>query len=69
MNWTRRRPIRRVKAAGFPREKWKWLGDFDFDANPNISPTTIHTLAKCDWVRKGEPLCLIGNSGTGKVTY
>ena len=61
---TRRRSVRRVKAAGFPREKW--LGDFDFDANPNINPATIHTLAKCDWVRKGEPLCLIGDSGTGK---
>jgi DNA replication protein DnaC len=42
------------------------LGDFDFDANPNIDPATIHTLAKCDWVRKGGPLCLIGDSGTGK---
>jgi DNA replication protein DnaC len=61
---TRRRSVRRVKAAGFPREKW--LGDFDFDANPNINPATIHTLAKCDWVRTGEPLCLIGDSGTGK---
>ena len=61
---TRRRSIRRVKAAGFPREKW--LGDFDFEANPNINPATIHTLGKCDWVRKGEPLCLIGDSGTGK---
>ena len=61
---TRRRSVRRVKAAGFPREKW--LGDFEFEANPNINPATIHALAKCDWVRKGEPLCLIGDSGTGK---
>ncbi len=38
----RRRSIRRVKAAGFPREKW--LGDFEFDANPNINPATIHSL-------------------------
>lgn len=38
----RRSSIRRVKAAGFPRDKW--LGDFDFDANPNINPATIHTL-------------------------
>jgi hypothetical protein len=35
--------VRRVKAAGFPRQKW--LGDFDFDANPNINPATIHQLA------------------------
>ncbi|KAA0015980.1 AAA family ATPase [Antrihabitans cavernicola] len=61
---TRRRSIRRVKAAGFPREKW--LGDFDFDANPNINPATIHTLASGAWVRAGQPLCLIGDSGTGK---
>jgi DNA replication protein DnaC len=61
----RRRTIRRVKAAGFPREKW--LADFDFEANPAINPATIHTLAKGDWIRKGEPLCLIGDSGTGKT--
>jgi DNA replication protein DnaC len=61
---SRRRSIRRVKAAGFPRHKW--LADFDFDANPNINPATIHTLATSDWVKKGQPLCLIGDSGTGK---
>ena len=60
----RRSSVRRVKAAGFPRDKW--LGDFDFDANPNINPATINTLAAGDWVRKGQPLCLIGDSGTGK---
>lgn len=60
----RRSSIRRVKAAGFPRDKW--LGDFDFDANPNINPATINTLATGDWVRRGQPLCLIGDSGTGK---
>jgi DNA replication protein DnaC len=53
-----------VKSAGFPRDKW--LGDFDFDANPNINPATVHTLAAGDWIRKGQPLCLIGDSGTGK---
>ena len=60
----RRRSERRIKAAGFPRDKW--LADFDFDANPNINPAIIHTLATCDWVQKGQPLCLIGDSGTGK---
>ncbi len=39
---------------------------FDFDANPNINPATINTLATGDWVRPGQPLCLIGDSGTGK---
>ncbi len=44
----------------------KWLGDFEFDANPNINAATIHQLATGDWIRKGDPLCLIGDSGTGK---
>lgn len=61
---SRRRSIRRVKAAGFPREKW--LGDFDFDANPSINPATISQLATGAWVQAGHPLCLIGDSGTGK---
>lgn len=48
----RRSSVRRVKAAQFPRDKW--LGDFDFDANPAIEAATIHQLAKGDWIRKGE---------------
>lgn len=60
----RRSTLRRVKAAGFPREKW--LGDFDMGANPAINPATIAELATSDGIRKGEPLCLIGDSGTGK---
>ncbi len=60
----RRRAERRIRAAGFPRDKW--LQDFDFDANPDVNPAMIHTLASCTWIRNGEPLCLIGDSGTGK---
>ncbi|GAB3588698.1 IS21-like element helper ATPase IstB [Calidifontibacter terrae] len=60
----RRSSVRRVKAAQFPRDKW--LGDFDFEANTAIEAATIHHLAKGDRIRKGEPLCLIGDSGTGK---
>ncbi|MEU1106593.1 IS21-like element helper ATPase IstB [Streptomyces tibetensis] len=60
----RRRSERRIKAASFPRDKS--LRAFDFDANPNIDPATVNTLATCEWVKKGEPLCLIGDSGTGK---
>jgi DNA replication protein DnaC len=59
-----RRAERRLHAAGFPRPKW--LSDFDFDANPAVSSALVNTLATCDWVRKGQPLCLIGDSGTGK---
>ncbi|MDH6493703.1 DNA replication protein DnaC [Streptomyces sp. SAI-127] len=60
----RRRSERRIKAAGFPREKS--LRAFDYDAIPNIDAATINTLATCEWVCKGHPLCLIGDSGTGK---
>ncbi len=60
----RRRSERRIKAAAFPRDKS--LRAFDFDANTNVDPAVVHTLASCDWVRKGLPLCLIGDSGTGK---
>ncbi|MEU9352410.1 ATP-binding protein [Streptomyces griseoloalbus] len=60
----RRRSERRIKAAGFPRDKS--LRKFDFEANPNIDAAMIHTLAKCEWIKKGLPLCLIGDSGTGK---
>ncbi|MEU9455826.1 ATP-binding protein [Streptomyces sp. NPDC048277] len=59
----RRRPERRTKAAQFPREKS--LRAFDFEANPSVDPAVIHTLATCEWVKKGLPLCLIGDSGTG----
>lgn len=60
----RRRSERRIKAAAFPRDKS--LRDFDFEANPNVDPAVIHTLANCEWVKNGKPLCLIGDSGTGK---
>ncbi|MEV4582322.1 ATP-binding protein, partial [Nonomuraea jabiensis] len=47
----RRRSERRIKAAGFPRDKA--LLTFDFEANPHIDPAAIHTLATCEWVKKG----------------
>lgn len=60
----RRRSERRIKAAQFPREKS--LRAFGFEANGSIDAAVIHTLATCEWVKKGLPLCLIGDSGTGK---
>ena len=59
-----RRAARRVHEAAFPRPKT--LADFDFAANTAINPATINTLAGCGWVSKGQSLCLIGDSGTGK---
>lgn len=58
------RRVKALRAAGFPRQKW--LSDFDYSANPNVVPAVVNDLATCDWVKKGEPLCLIGDSGTGK---
>ncbi|WP_194922160.1 IS21-like element helper ATPase IstB [Catenulispora rubra] len=60
----RRRAEARLRTAGFPRQKW--LADFDYTANPAINPAVINSLATCEWVRNGHPLCLIGDSGTGK---
>ncbi|WP_433479675.1 ATP-binding protein [Spirillospora sp. CA-142024] len=60
----RRRSERRIKAAGFPRQKA--LRNFDFEATPNVPPAVVNALATCEWVRGGEPLCLIDDSGTGK---
>jgi hypothetical protein len=35
-----------------------------------VSPTRPnHTLTTCGWVKKGLPLCLIGDSGTGSPTW
>jgi DNA replication protein DnaC len=31
-----------------------------------VNPAVISQLATCAWVREGHPLCLIGDSGTGK---
>lgn len=55
---------RRIRAAGFPRQKW--LCDFDFAANPNVVRAVINNLATWEWVMKGEPFCLIGDSCIGK---
>ncbi len=61
----RRRAVRRVREAGFPRPKR--LEEFSFDANPAINAAVIGQLATCAWVKAGHPLCLIGDSGTGKT--
>jgi DNA replication protein DnaC len=59
-----RRKLRRIREANFPRPKR--IEDFDFTANPNIAPELVNTLTRPDWVRSGHPLCLVGDSGTGK---
>ena len=59
-----RRRARLLHEAAFPRSKR--LEDFDFTANPDVPAALIHTLARCGWISGGQPLCLIGDSGTGK---
>jgi DNA replication protein DnaC len=60
----KRRAARRIHDAGFPRDKR--IEDFAFDANTYVNAAVIHQLATCAWVKAGHPLCLIGDSGTGK---
>jgi DNA replication protein DnaC len=60
-----RRQVRRVKEAKFPRTKR--LADFDIRALPDLPPATLAHLASGAWIDKGEPLVLLGDSGTGKT--
>jgi DNA replication protein DnaC len=58
-----RRRQRRIREARFPR--MKRLGDFDVAASP-LSASTIAALAASTYLDKGEPVVLLGDSGTGK---
>ncbi|MDF3313663.1 IS21-like element helper ATPase IstB [Rhodococcus sp. T2V] len=60
-----RRRIRRVNEAKFPRTKR--LTDFDASRLPDLPPATLAHLAGGGWIDAGEPLVLLGDSGTGKT--
>lgn len=60
-----RRRIRRVNEAKFPRAKR--LEDLDVTALEGLPPATLADLAACGWVDAGEPVVLLGDSGTGKT--
>jgi DNA replication protein DnaC len=60
-----RRRIRRVNEAKFPRAKR--LADFDLHAHPSLPPATLAHLAAGAWIDAGEPVVLLGDSGTGKT--
>lgn len=62
---TARRQDRRRKEARFPR--LKTLAGFDLTAAPGIDPATIAALAAGGWIDRGEPVVLLGDSGTGKT--
>jgi DNA replication protein DnaC len=53
-----------VVEARFPRIKR--LEDFDLGASPGINPATLAALGKGAWIDAGEPVVLLGDSGTGK---
>lgn len=61
---TERRRARRLNDAKFPRIKR--LADFDVEAVPGISAGTLGHLAAGGYLDAGEPVVLLGDSGTGK---
>jgi DNA replication protein DnaC len=60
-----RRRLRLVNEAKFPRIKR--LEDFDLTALPSLPPATLAELASGAWIDAGEPIVLLGDSGTGKT--
>ena len=62
---TDRRRTRRINEAKFPR--LKRLVDFNVDAVPTIGAATLGHLAAGGYMDAGEPVVLLGDSGTGKT--
>jgi DNA replication protein DnaC len=60
-----RRRARRIADAHFPR--LKRLADFSTDAVPAITPALLGRLATGAYLDNGEPVVLLGDSGTGKT--
>ncbi|MGH9067952.1 MAG: ATP-binding protein, partial [Acidimicrobiales bacterium] len=59
-----RRRARRIGEARFPR--LKRLADFDLSVAPTVSPAVVAALAGGAFIDAGEPVVLLGDSGTGK---
>lgn len=62
---TARRIARRISEAHFPR--LKRLADFDCAANAQVTPAQVAALAAGAYLARGEPVVLLGDSGTGKT--
>jgi DNA replication protein DnaC len=60
-----RRRVRRVNEAKFPRTKR--LEDLDLTSLPGLPPATLAQLAGGAWIDAGEPVVVLGDSGTGKT--
>ena len=59
-----RRRERRIAEARFPR--LKYLAEFELAAAPTIDPAMLAALERGEWIAAGEPVVLLGDSGTGK---
>jgi len=59
-----RRRLRRIAEAHFPRIKR--LAEFDLGAATTINPATLSMLASCSFLSTGDPVVVLGDSGTGK---
>jgi DNA replication protein DnaC len=62
---TTRRIARRISDARFPR--LKRLADFDCAENGLVTPAQVAVLATGGYLAHGEPVVLLGDSGTGKT--
>jgi DNA replication protein DnaC len=60
-----RRRVRRVSEAKFPRSKR--LEDLDLTTLADLPAATLTHLASGAWIAAGEPVVLLGDSGTGKT--
>lgn len=60
-----RRRARRITEAKFPR--MKHLSEFNVDIVPSIQAAQLATLASGAYLKAGEPVVALGDSGTGKT--
>src|SRR5438105_9200201 len=57
--------VRRLQEARLP--KLKTLEEFEFQQAPHIPAALIRTLAEGDYLKRSEPIVLLGETGTGKT--
>ena len=57
--------VRRLQEARLP--KLKTLEEFEFQQAPHIPAALIRTLAEGDYLKRSEPIVLLGETGSGKT--
>jgi DNA replication protein DnaC len=62
----RKTPLKVVDVQLTALLRVKRLSDFDLGAGPTINPAMFSMLASCSFLSTGEPVVLLGDSGTGK---